>query len=470
MPWIWLAGFGFALLLVSPFWFPTPDSVSYLSISRSLGFYGEPRNLGSPHPMYSIGYPALIVPLVRWSPSNPFFLLSLFHAILAIGLLFAVRKWASGLDEIPAALVANLTLANAVVLAIFRRDLSEVAFMPLLMMAVITLQAIRDKLPNPGGKRLLFAAALLFLLVIVRPTGMLFAAGFALVLARSVVQRQIRWAKAIRLFVFVTGPALLALASLMVFEQITAGRSQEISNFDMLLNHRLVEADENLAQRFLEGLRIRISEVGRLTVPGMFGAFASRGNWRDWNLLVYVPVFALVCLGWWKSLGRQTDVLVLTFPFYFLLHAYWPWDQAGRYFAPLLPMLFMCLWHGLHFLRGQRLRLFQILLVLHLAVSLGFWVVREVPRGLQNQRDWPALQALAEIIPTDVQPAMASSDNTDAGLILAWMLDRPVVQVGHGEALPKQVHWLLLLENETPPPGFALRGRKGRFQLLERNP
>src|SRR5262249_53399679 len=155
--------------------------------------------------------------------------------------------------------------------------------------------------------------------------------------------------------------------------------------------HRLVEPDENLAQRLLEGLRVRISEIGRLTVPGMFGAFVSRRNWLDWNLLIYIPIFAIVCRGWWKWLKQSSDILALTFPVYFLLHVYWPWDQAGRYFAPLLPVLLVSLWYGIDFVGMHRRRLFQLLLVLHLGVSLGFWLVRELPRGIQNQRDEPAL-------------------------------------------------------------------------------
>jgi hypothetical protein len=323
-------------------------------------------------------------------------------------------------------------------------------------------------LPKPSWRWPALAGVLLLLLVTIRPAGLLFAGGFGIMLLMSIMRRELGWTKAIAILSVVVLPAVIGLAVLMAYEQITAGRSGQISNFNMLLNHRLVEAEESLPQRLLEGLRVRISEVGRLTVPGMFGAFVSHGNWRDWNLLVYIPVFALVCRGWWKWLRERADVLALTFPFYFALHVYWPWDQAGRYFAPVLPLLFVCLWYAFEFLGSKRRLLFQILLLLHIAVSLGFWAVRELPRGLENRRDLPALENLAAVIQEDGQSVAASNTAPDAGLILAWLLDRPVAQLRPGEPVPEQIGWLLLLENDPAPPGFEMTCCQGRFSVYRR--
>jgi len=464
----WLAVAGVSLLLISPLWYPTPDSVCYLSIGRSLACDAEAHNLGSPHPMYSVGYPVLMAPILRLHVANPFLLLSILRALFAGAFLFGIRKWANGLLDVPADLIANLTLVNVVVLALFRRDLSEVAFMPLLFALANSFRVIRDQLPNVGRRPLLFAGLLLLLVVTVRPTGFLFVAGLALSLLIAVRRRAAGPGKAIAILSIIVTPAVLALGALLLYEQMTASRSGQISNFDMLLNHRLVEAKQSLPQRLLEGLRVRISEVGRLTVPGMFGAFVSHGNWRDWNLLVYVPVFGLICRGWWKWLHERADVLAFSLPLYFALHVYWPWDQAGRYFAPLLPALFVCLWHGLDFLGNRRLRLFQILLLLHLTVSLGFWGVRELPRGLENRRDLPSLGNLAALIREDAHPVAASTTAPDAGLILAWLLDRPVGQVRSGEPMPELVYWLILLESEASPPEFEMFSGQGRFRLYRR--
>jgi hypothetical protein len=465
----WLAVFGVGLLLVSPLWLPTPDSVSYLSISRSLAFEGVPRNLGSPHPMYSIGYPVLTIPVLRTGSFHPFMLLSIFRTLFAFAFFFTVKKWASRLSGISPDLITNLTLANVVVLALFRRDLSEVAFMPILFASANAFHGINDRFPKPGWRFPMLAGFMLLLLVTIRPTGLLFAGGFGIWLLVSIRRKKIDWKKAISVFALVVAPALIGLSALMAYEQITASHSGQISNFDMLLNHRLVEANESLPERLLEGLRVRISEIGRLTVPGMFGARASHGNWLDWNLLMYIPVFGILWRGWWKWLSEKADVLALTFPIYFALHVYWPWDQAGRYFAPLLPVLFVCLWFGLDFLGSKRLQLFQILLLIHVIVSLSFWIVRDLPRGLENRRDFPALASLAKVIREDNRPVAASNGAADAGLILAWLLDRPVEQLQPRESISEPIHWLVLLEGEFAPPEFESAGHEGRFQLFRRS-
>jgi hypothetical protein len=200
----------------------------------------------------------------------------------------------------------------------------------------------------------------------------------------------------------------------------------------------------------------------------MFGAFASRGNWLDWNLLIYVPLFVIVVRGWWKWRRERADLLAVTFPLYFLLHVYWPWDQGGRYFAPILPTLFVCIWHGLDIMKSKRLRLLQISLGLHIAVALGFWLVRDIPREIENWRDWPKLEKLAAVVQADMQPLATSTETGDASLILAYLVDRPVPPIKTNEPIPESVMWLFLKSDEATPAGFEVRASNEKFQLLRR--
>ena len=119
--------------------------------------------------------------------------------------------------------------------------------------------------------------------------------------------------------------------------------------------------DEPFAWQCVEGLRIRISEVGRLSVPGMFGAYGRYGDWLNPSMIVYLPLFGLLALGWRRLAQQDADVLVLTFPLYFLLHVCWPSNQSGRYLAPMLPLLLTCLWFGLRALGERRKPIFRCL-------------------------------------------------------------------------------------------------------------
>src|SRR5262249_19109572 len=94
----------------------------------------------------------------------------------------------------------------------------------------------------------------------------------------------------------------------------------------------------------LEGLHVRIAEVGQLVVPGMFGSYTRAEDWWDPNLLVSLPLFVFLWLGWVNLIRQQPDVFLVTFPLYIALYVYWPFNQAGRYFSPVLSVILLCLW------------------------------------------------------------------------------------------------------------------------------
>ena len=71
----------------------------------------------------------------------------------------------------------------------------------------------------------------------------------------------------------------------------------------------------------------------------------------------------------------------------------------------MLPVLVVSLWPWLE--RSRRpLSLLAVLLVAHLAVTVGYTLTREIPRARECDRQWPAVTALAAELRADPRPAL----------------------------------------------------------------
>ncbi len=69
-----------------------------------------------------------------------------------------------------------------------------------------------------------------------------------------------------------------------------------------------------------------------------------------------------------------------------LVRSAWAFDADTRYLLPLLPLLVVCLWFVIEPFTRWRLSALAALLVLHLAVALGYWTAVEIPRGRECNR------------------------------------------------------------------------------------
>jgi hypothetical protein len=456
--------------IVTPLWYATPDTCGYLSIARSLSQGKPPTNLGSRNLLFGIGYPALIAPAFLLSAS-PLLAVTAINAALATAYLAGVVTWARRHSAAawPLALIA---VGNAVVLALFRRALSESAFMAALMGLVVLL----PKVPEPiRWRSLLAAAALLVALVLIRPTGILFGAGWALLLAVEVRRGSVALPRAALLAAAVIVPAAVALASALAYSRAMEARKDAYawSNLDVLTRSGRAPAadfpDGPLYAQCLEGLRVRVSEVGRLTVPGMSGCHGRAGDWRDPNLLVYGPLFVLLCVGWWRVVRRRPDAYVLTFPLYFALHVYWPFDQGGRYFAPLVPLLLLCFWRAMDGRAAWRVPLLRALVAAHLAVALGHWLVVDRPRALRQGCHWADVCRLSEPMRAVGGGVQTAPGLDHVQLQLQLLLDRPVRTAPASDAVDPDVYWLVLPSGAVPPEGFVTEATAGPYQLLRRS-
>jgi hypothetical protein len=456
--------------IVTPLWYATPDACGYLSIARSLTSGEAPTYLGSRNLVFGIGYPTLIAPAFLFS-ATPFLLVTTINAALAAIYLAGVVTWARRHAGAAAWPIAIIAVANIVVLALFRRALSEAAFMAAMIWFVVLL----PDFPRPPRRRDLAAAAVLLIaLVLVRPTGILFGAGWALVLAYRVRARTISFRRAVGQAAVVIVPAALILAAALAYSRAMEARENAVawSNLDVFTRSARSPATDfpagPLAMQCVEGLRVRISEVGRLTIPGMFASYGRAGDWRDPNLLVYLPLFVCLGAGWWKAVRRRPDAYLLTFPLYFALHVYWPFNQGGRYFAPLLPLFLLCFWRALDARPAWRWPLVRVMIAAHLAVALGQWLAVDRPAALRQARDWADIGRLSERMRTGRGVVQMSCGNDAAQLQLAFLLDRSVRSLPESAPVDADVGWLVLPSGAGPPDGFASEITSGPYQLLRR--
>ena len=270
-------------------------------------------------------------------------------------------------------------------------------------------------------------------------------------------------------------PAAIGLASALAYSRAMEAREHAFnwSNLDVFTRSGRVAGtdfpDAPVYEQCIEGLRVRISEVGRVTVPGMFGCYGRAGDWLNPNLLVYLPLCLLLGVGWWKTVRERPDAYLLTFPLYFALHVYWPFNQSGRYFAPLIPLFLLCFWRALDVRPAWRLPLLRVLIVAHLAVALGHWLVNDRPAAMRHAQDWEDLCRISEPIRASGGEVQAPADLDTAGLQLQFLIDRPLHHPQDPAAIDADIRWLVLRDGALPPEGFVTEVTAGPYQLLRRD-
>jgi hypothetical protein len=448
---------------ISAYWYPTPDASAYLSIARSIAAGRGPANLGSRQLYLAPGYPVLISPLFRLG-SEPFIWVSGLHWALAVAFMLGVYRWARGRFPDGALLITALAVVNVELWTLYRRTLSEAAFLALLIWTVNALEAaagavsLRRRLGLTG-----LASVLTLWLATTRQAGITVAAGFGTLMLLDAWHARVSWRRALGATLAVGAPATLALLGLAFYDRAMAAGSPSPTYLD-----HLTDPNSSWAGQVAEGFRLRITEVGRLTVPGMFKSYGRRGAWVNVNMAVYVPLF-LAVVGAVIRLGlRCRDVLALTFPFYLALYLVWPFDQATRFTLPMLPLLMAALWMLSAPLGRGRPRLLGAALVLHLGVALAYWTAVDLPRARDDNAQWPSLRRLAAVARTDGKTVMASGVAPNAIWMFQYLVDRRVREELPDTPVGDDVRWLIVPEGDPGRGGFACCARSGGFQLLVR--
>ncbi len=465
LPWMGL----FALLLaiqISPWWYPTPDAAAYLSIARAIATTHRFRNLGGVHLAYPPGYPLLISPAFLIS-GRPFVILSAMHWLMALILMAGVYRWTVKLAPEAALLLTGLTMVNVTLWIYFRRTLSELAFMTVMIWTAIMLDAVLDAgSRRSGALKAALGGLLLIALAMIREPGVLLGLGFAIAALLRVHDRELRAADSLWMSAMVAAPAAAGVLAFLLYDRATA-RAAPSAVFGTHLSGFL-DPGAPILPRIVEGLRLQISEAGRLIVPGMFKSYAAHEQWLNINVVIYLAMFALVAAGWWRLIHRRREVLAATLPLYFALYVAWAFDADARYLLPFLPVLLASLWFVLEPLTRSRLTVLAALLVLHLAVALGYWTTVEIPRGRECNRQWTAVETFVPDLRDATGLIVATHQVPEcARLMLSFLIDRPLPERQRPGDFP-QARWLLLPSDTASPSGFGMEKEEQHYKLLVR--
>ncbi|MBI4573115.1 MAG: hypothetical protein HY713_07485 [candidate division NC10 bacterium] len=451
---------------INPWWRAGPDSAAYLSIARSLASGEGLARFGSPNSFYAPGYSVLVAPLF-WISVRPFLAISTMNWVTTLLLAIGVYRWIRRLLPDQAVLVAGLVMVNVAVLEARLSTLSELTFMTLLFWSAEPLA-----LAVYGSGRRLWAAGALATVIVailtaVRYPGALLLASLWILLVGLAVRRSISWVRAAALVVGVSLPVIALATAMIAHDQAMA---EKAGNPRLTYTRYFRRAAESASHQMLEGLRLRISEVGRLIVPGMYKSYARKGQWLNINMLIYLPAFTAVLLGWWRMVRFRMDPVLWLFPFYLGLYIVWPYDQATRYMMPLLPLLWMCVLTVLRAWRRVRKGLPGVvagLLAAHFVVATVYWVPWLRDARAQDA-NWVVVDEFAAVVGPK-EPSGAFVGNPGP---MQWMfalaVDRLWPAYDAIERVPPGGRWVIVSALTPPLPGYVVRREVGQFRLLER--
>jgi len=464
-PWLAALAALFAIQ-ISPWWYPTPDTVLYLSMARSIAAAHHVAALGNPQTGFPPGYPLLISPAFLFG-ERPFLALSFIHWVMAVVLMAGVYRWFQQRCPAAAVLLTGLVMVNVSVWIHYRRALSELAFMTVLVWTVHALNAVLESESTLiAFRRGLIAGALLILLSLIREVGLVCSAGFAVAAFVAVRSSEIRRPVAVVVTLMVAIPAALAVAAFL-HHDVTMKASSPVpmgTHVDGLMHPPATTS----ADRLIEGVRLRITDAGQLLIPGMFNAYGKRGTWLDFNMAVYIPLIVMVAMGWWKLVLIQPDVFALTLPFYLLAYIVWAFAGGSRYTLPVVPVVLASVWYLLEPLQQRRLTVLAILLVAHLGVSIGYWLAKDIPHGRECNAQWRTVERLAGAIRGDRRGVRAVNVPECIGLMLAFSLDRPV-QMTLNQRDGSDVRSIVMKDGEPAVRGFSVALRAAPYALLVRD-
>ncbi len=463
-PWPWFVFIALLLAMqIKWWWIPEYDSSAYLSIARHIS-QGEFARFGNPHLYWSPGYPFLIAPAFLVA-DEPFLCISIIHFVLALLCTLAVYVWFRRLVGYPAVLLTFLVMVNVGLWDYYRKVLSEIVFMAFLMLGAIFLQRV---LAAKTGKQTTIWTFLAILLIVcascTRYVGVFLVVGFFVAQAIRISEKKETWRRALATTCAIAITVMAAVFALMAWDHSRAAPDA----YDKTYLEQLLAPDRSLLEEVVEGARLRISEPGRLLIPGMYKAYARRGEWFHINMVIYGLFFFVLVLKGRKLIRKTQDPLFLSAPFYIAFYMIWPHDQSTRFMVPMLPVLFLCLWQVVEKHAKKPCIVLFVLAFLHAGVAIGYWAANLKYHRLHQY--WPVLSRLVE--PVEMDPGVVAVNRIDNDLqhMLRVVLDRDLMVYDTLDSISYDIHWLIVPVDQSPPQGFVLRTREGNFQLFQRSP
>jgi hypothetical protein len=274
-----------------------------------------------------------------------------------------------------------------------------------------------------------------------------------------------------------------ALAALIWHDRLTMAQSSIASYgyVDQILDPHIC-----LAAQLAEGLRLRISETGRLMAPGMWKAYGAQGHWLNVNVPIYAAITVFVAAGWWRLVRHRRDVFLLAVPFYAAIYIVWPYDQGTRFFTPMLPIMWAAVaamlllpWRRRASGRGKEIsrpgascrRRAGIVLVALLAAHTIIWPIywaSWLQSAGRSQELWPVASELAAAVGAKGGAGVFVDDTGPLRLLLCVATDRDWPAIPAGQSVPPDARWVVAPEKNASVEGFAPVRQSDGFVLLER--
>lgn len=467
--WVALALFAILAIQIRTWWVATPDALGYLSISRSVWSHDGLSRLGQRQLYYAPGFPLLISPIFLF-PHKQFLLLSLARLGMALLSLLAAYFWARNLVKRPAALMLTALVAvNVSFEKLYRLPLSDLPMMMWLFWSALAMRKLLTARSAGAGAVWCGVAALLVAAAaFTRQSALAIGLGMAAALFLRATRHRISWLRATSLASLILFPTTIGLCALANWDRTLAGA------------HGLTYIDQirsmSLYRQIGQGPALRSRQIAQLVILGGLTRHALPHQWRDPDLLIFLPLSALIAAGWAMLVRRFADPLLWAVPFYVALYVLWPYHQGTRFFTPILPILLTCAWPILERLRNTRWLLLTLLCFAHLTVATSRWL-REIRRdGAEYRTAYPALTNLAPAIAANRGPVAAVGLSVHAQYWLVYLIDRQLDYPPRytaprkplSVAVPNAVEWVVEPLGAPVPADFTSVRVAQPFRLAHR--
>jgi len=221
-----------------------------------------------------------------------------------------------------------------------------------------------------------------------------------------------------------------------------------------------------------DGVRVRLSDLSRLLVPGMWRAPSIDIGW--WHLglaIIFLVVAGIFLGGWWQLVRQRLDVFVFAAPLWAVVYMHSSTEVYGRVFNPLLPVLFLCVWQGLRTVWKPRVvaAVMGVMLVGNLAQSIGYWLVIDRPRAVLAHNQWPVVDQMAEFLRQHPQP-VGISDHVSQPVwsMLELAIDRGVQHPLTNRLETSPPRWYVTLSADTNDNNEETALSAGNYSVLAR--
>jgi hypothetical protein len=436
----------------------SPDGVSYMSIARNLAAHGRLERLGSPHLRYAPGYPISITPAFLLFPDHPFIPVQILQWLFALALMWGVYLWFKPYAGASAIWIAALTMANAGYWDLYRTASSEILFAPALIWAGVFMVRSIEK---PSSMALL-AIAILFTVVAcaTRQVGVMLAPGYIIALALRAYAKKISPSRAAILASTLT--LIIAVVSYALIAYDHWGARQKEAAGDTGYTSVFFSPDRPLGGQIVEGLRRQSGEIGRLLIPGMFKSYGHDHDFSNINVWIYAAACIPVAIGWWRFTRATFDPLALMLPFYIAVCVVYPYDSGTRFTVPVFAVLAGSAWFLVK--PTKRQAVFAALVVLHLIVSIGFWIVDvvDVHRGYKAS---PEIEQVAAEVPPETKVLALRGEVDDRWKFLMWFTDRPVAPEKTTDPVAPFVDCIINAKSEPDNSGFQTVKTIGQYKI-----